>query len=340
MPKKTAASSAVPSKPARKKDPKAQQKPVEDFSAPVRRLKPPKRLWHNPRTWRKSHEPTPAHRPLPAAYRILATAFRQLWGAKKMVGGTVLVYGILNVILVKGLSASGDVQSIKTALDGGANGGAGAHLSSAFVSFAYLLATSGSDSTQAASVYQYLLLLVCSLAFIWLLRQLTAQHTVRIRDGFYSGMYPLVPFILVLFIVCLQLLPLLISTTLLSFIFSNGIASTIWEQILFIVPTILLSYWTLRMVTASVFAVYIVTLPDMTPLRALRSAKQLVRGRRLNLFAKLLFLPFALLLLACLVELPLILFATPVAPWMFLVLSIVAFAVVHAYLYTLYREML
>jgi len=342
MPKKTIRPSATAksaSQPA-KKNPKASQKTVESFAGEPRRLKRPERVWYKPRTWRESREPVPEYRTLPHAWQILTAALRHLWGAKKVVAGTVLVYGILNVILVKGLSASSDVQSIKSALDSAAHGGAGAHLSSAFVSFAYMFATSGSDNTQAAGVYQYLLLLVCSLAFIWVLRQISAQHTVRIRDGFYNGMYPLVPFILVLFVLCLQLLPLLISLTLLSFVLSNGIVGNLWELALFVIPTVLLCYWSLRMVTSSVFAAYIVTLPDMTPLHALRSAKKLVYGRRLVLFAKLLFLPMALLVLACAVELPLILFVTPLAPWMFLVLSVVAFAVVHGYIYTLYRELL
>lgn len=94
------------------------------------------------------------------------------------------------------------------------------------------------------------------------------------------------------------------------------------------------------MITASVFALYIATLPDMTPLRAYRSARQLVYGRRLLIWRKFLFLPAALLVLAAVIEVPFILFITPLAVWTFFIVGVVALPVVHGYLYSLYREML
>ena len=94
------------------------------------------------------------------------------------------------------------------------------------------------------------------------------------------------------------------------------------------------------MITASVFALYIVTLPDMSPFRALRSAKELVRGRRLMIWRKLILLPFVLFLGTTVVVLPFLLFLTPLTVWIFFILSTAWFAVIHSYLYTLYRELL
>ncbi|MEJ0072923.1 MAG: hypothetical protein WDN27_02440 [Candidatus Saccharibacteria bacterium] len=185
-----------------------------------------------------------------------------------------------------------------------------------------------------------MLLVVCSLAFIWALRQALAKHPVRIRDSFYRGMYPLVPFFLALLLLGMQLLPLVIGGGLYSAVVSGGIAIHWYEKALFILIFVGLGLWSLRMITASIFALYIVALPDMTPLRAYRSARKLVYGRRLLIWRKLIFLPIVLLLLAIIIELPLILFLTPVAEWVFFALSMLTLPIVHGYLYNLYREML
>jgi len=183
-----------------------------------------------------------------------------------------------------------------------------------------------------------MLLVVCSLAFIWALRTVLAKQKARIRDSFYRGMYPLIPFLLLFLLICVQILPLAIGATLYSLVTSLGITAHTWETVLWFLFFLLMTYWSLRMLTASVFALYIVTLPDMTPLRAYRSARQLVYGRRLLLWRKLLFLPFILLILAALIEVPLILYVTPLATWMFFILSMVTLPLVHGYVYNLYRK--
>lgn len=304
-----------------------------------RRLPIPKRIWHKPLTWRNK-APIPSGRHvLPKARRIFGRSVRQIWVHKKLFGGIILIYGLLNIVLVRGLAGSTDLSSLKSSLDSLLTG-FGGKIASSFTTFAYLLSTSGSSNTATSGVYQTVLLLICSLAFIWALRQVTAKHVVRIRDSFYLGMYPLIPFLLILLVLGLQLLPLAIGGGLYSTVISNGIAVHLWEKLLWGLLFFGLGLWSLRMITGSVFALYIVTLPNMTPLQALRSAKQLVYGRRLLIWRKLIFLPIVLLLLAILIELPLILFVTFTAAWVFFALSMVALAVVHSYLYGLYRELL
>ena len=94
------------------------------------------------------------------------------------------------------------------------------------------------------------------------------------------------------------------------------------------------------MISSSIFALYIVTLPDMTPLKALRSARQLVRHRRWTVLRKILFLPILLIVVAAIVMLPIIIWTPPLAQWIFFVLTMFAIAAVHAYAYALYRELL
>jgi heme A synthase len=78
----------------------------------------------------------------------------------------------------------------------------------------------------------------------------------------------------------------------------------------------------------------------MTPMKALRSARDLVRGRRLSLFRKLLFLVAVLGLLTVIIVLPVIMTVTSAAPFVLYVVTLLVLPAVHLYLYTLYRELL
>lgn len=303
-----------------------------------RRLQAPKAVWNKPLSWRH-RPPVPAYRPLPKARQLFMHVLRQLRGDWRLFGGIIFIYGLLNLVLVRGLAGSSDLSDLKNGLDS-VFSGVGGKLASASISFASLLASSGSSNTASSGTYQSILLTICSLAFIWALRQSSAARRVRIRDSFYQGMYPLIPYLLVFLLLGLQLVPLVAGAGLYGAVVGNGIAVYLWEKALFLLLFLGLALWSLRMVTATFFALYIVALPDMTPLRAYRSARQLVYGRRLLVWRKLLFLPLILAVLALLIELPLILFITPIAAWIFFVISMLMLPISLGYLYRLYREML
>ncbi len=276
---------------------------------------------------------------LPSAWRLTKTASQMLWQHKKVFVGLTLIYALLSLVLVQGLASNTDVPSLKQTLNQAFTGQLSALLSGLSV-FVILVGSAGSGSSQAAGVYQLFLGLVTSLAVIWALRQLLSGTAVRIRDTYYHGMYPLIPFILVLLVVGLQLIPLLIGSTLYSLVITNGIAVYLVEKILWAVLFAALALWSLYMVSASLFALYIVTLPDMTPMKALRSARELVRQRRWTVLRKILFLPLVLLVGAAVIMLPVIILVAPLAQWVFFLLSMFALVAVHAYMYTLYRGLL
>jgi len=185
-----------------------------------------------------------------------------------------------------------------------------------------------------------MLLIIVSLATIWALRQVYNNNAIRVRDSFYKGVYPLVPFILVLLVIGLQLLPLLIGGTLYSIVISSGIAVGLLQELLWALLFLGFALISLYLLSSSLFALYIVTLPEMTPFKALRSARDLVRHRRWLVLRKILFLPLILLILAAVILVPLLVIVTPIASWIFLLLSLASLVVVHSYGYALYRELL
>jgi len=341
VPKTT--SKPKPTKPRPKaKQPKVVQTEVASAVARSqsgnRVLQTPKFVWHKPLTWR-NRAPVPEYARLPKARLLLWQVLKQLWEHKKLFGGITLLYGVLNIMLVRGLADGSNLSNYKATLDVLLNG-QGGKLTSSTASFIYLLGTAGGGGASTAGVYQAILILTCSLAFIWAFRQTLAGRTVSVRDSFYRGMYPLVPFLLVFLLMGLQLVPLALGRSFYSTMVGGGIAYYLWERAIVLFVFLALALWSISMMTASAFALYIVTLPDMTPLRAYRSARKLVYGRRLLLWRKIIFLPALLFVLAAVIELPLIFFLTPVAAWTFFLFGMVALPLVNGYMYLLYREML
>jgi hypothetical protein len=276
---------------------------------------------------------------LPNVFSLTKTAALIFWKNKGVLTGIIIIYGLLNLILVQGLAGNTDVGSLKDSLNKIFTGHFGSLASSLGV-FAVLVGSSGNGSSQTAGAYQFFLSVMASLAIIWALRQLLSGSGLRIRDAYYRGMYPLVPFILILFVIGLQLIPLVIGSSLYSLVMSTGIAASGLEKFLWTLIFLLLLLWSLYMVSASAFALYIVTLPDMTPLKALRNARELVKFRRWTVLRKLLWLPVCLLIVAALIMVPIIIWLTPLAQWVFFVLTMLSLLAIHTYIYTIYRELL
>jgi hypothetical protein len=314
------------------------KKPTAVASLQAARPRGLKRLNYN--RWRQERtEHISRQLRLPNVWRITVQATRLLWQYRVLLAGIILIYGVLTILLVKGLTSSTNVSSLKSELSHSFSGGWGG-LASGLTIFVALLGSNGNGSSSTAGAYQVLLLILVSLAVIWTLRQLLAGHRPRIRDAYYRGMYPLVPFVLVLIIIGLQLLPLVLGTAIYGQVLANGIAVNGIEKLLWFSFFALLALWSLYMVTASLFALYIVTLPDMTPLSALRSARELVKYRRWTVLLKVLYLPVLLVIVGMVIVLPVIAIAAPLAQWVFYLLSIGALAAVHTYMYTLYRNLL
>lgn len=281
---------------------------------------------------RRIHHPVK----LPSAWWLTKHTVRTLWQHKKLFLGITAVYAILNLIFVQGFSNMSNLSALKTSLHSAFGGNA---VTSGLTLFGVLISSSGSN-TGSAGGYQLFLLLMASLAAIWALREVLAGSRIRVRDAYYRGMYPLVPFMLVLAVMCLQLIPLAIGAAVYNVVITNGIAVYTIEKLLWALLFGLLALLSLYMISSSVFALYIVTLPDMTPRRALRSARELVRNRRWTVLRKVLVLPVILLIVATAIMVPIILVLTPIAQWVFYVLTMFAVVVIHAYLYGLYRELL
>jgi hypothetical protein len=279
--------------------------------------------------------------PLPGAFKHFGQAIRHIFVNWKVFLGITIVYLILTIALVKGFGVSSNVRELKGAL-GEVFQGRTAAVSSSLTIFSVLLGSVGSATSDVAGAYQTILLVIVSLALIWALRQTHSDGKPKfdIRDAFYKGLYPMVPFLLVLLVVGIQLIPLVVAGGLYGLIFNTGLAVHWYEQLGWALGLGLMALWSIYMVSSSIFALYIVTLPDVRPMQALRSARDLVKYRRWTIIRKVVFLPLALVVTTAAIVVPLIWFAVAAVEWVFFILTMLSLAIVHSYMYSLYRRLL
>src|ERR1700694_4646007 len=130
--------------------------------------------------------------PLKGGFRLFWVSLQPLFNHKRLYGSLLLIAFIANLLLVRGLSNVQNLNDLKHTLDTAFMGQANPLFSSATL-FSILLSGSANSPSATATVYQTILTILFSLAFIWALRQTSSLEAVkiRIRDPFYKGMYPL-----------------------------------------------------------------------------------------------------------------------------------------------------
>jgi hypothetical protein len=272
---------------------------------------------------------------VPGSFRLSIQVVKAITRHWKKLGGIVLVYLILNILFASGISdVSSKFSTIKIELQTGHD------LARATAGFATLVGTSGASGSSTGSSLQAVLIIIESLVIIWALRHLLSGQTISVKQAYYQAMAPLIPFILVIAFIIIQLLPVTIGAAVLAAVITSVITNMTIATIASVIIFVILAAWSIYMVCASIFALYIVTLPDMQPRQALRAAKDLVRFRRLLIIRKVLFLPLVLFVCTGLFIVPMILYASFLVPVVFYVISMLVILFAHTYLYSLYRSLI
>jgi hypothetical protein len=277
------------------------------------------------------------HKPVIGSFRLTGQVIKFFGEHWQPLGGIVLIYLILNVIFA---SAIGNISTSFSTIKSDLNTAGGHAFWHAAGGFGSLIASSGASGSATGSTLQSVLFVLESLVIIWALRHLMAGQSISVKLAYYKAMTPLVPFLLVIGMIIIQLLPVTIGSVVLAAISTSVFTSSSLATVFSIIAFILLVAWSLYMVSASIFALYIVTLPETQPRQALRAAKDLVRFRRLLVLRKVFFLPIFVLLAMAVIIIPLILWASFLVPYVFYLLSMLAILFFHTYFYSLYRSLL
>lgn len=306
--------------------------PVSKPKKRVRTIQPHK-------TFRLSRKTSVKPKPLPGVRQLIKDPIVLMKNNKKLFFGLIVVYALLVFALTKGLGSAFDIVQTKQEFQSYL-GEDGQSLQTSYALFSYLLGSFNGQLSDVAGTYQLFITVIVILATIWLCRQLFAGEKPAVRDMFYKGMYPLIPFILVLIVISLQLLPAVVGNFIFSTVLQQGLAISFLERFLWfllLIATLLIS---LYMVLSSVFALNIVTLPDVRPMQALRSARDLVLHRRIGIFARILIVPIVGFVLAVAIFVPLIMVAPVLVEPLFLIATCFGLVFMTTYMYNFYRLLL
>ena len=205
---------------------------------------------------------------------------------------------------------------------------------------------------EAQTIFAVIIFLIIWLVTIYLLRFRLAEKKVKLRDGFYNALTPLLSTFVVFLVAVIQAIPIFIVIfTYATAVQTDFLATPFYALIYFIfaVALLLLSGYLL---SSTLIALVAVTAPGLYPMTALKTASDLMAGRRIRFIIRLLFLILTLAVVWVVVMLPLILLdmwlksiaefmaSWPIIPILLQVMTCFTFIYVAAYLYLFYRRML
>lgn len=277
--------------------------------------------------------------PIPGWWQLVKKTFRLMRANKRNLFSFFFVYGLLYFVFVRGLTSPVDITSVRESFSEVLARDIST-LATNFTVLALMIQSTTSAAGDVQGMYQSIFLVTSSLALIWLFRQQQAGNKVAMKDAFYRGMYPIIPFILVLIVVSLQTIPASIGNYLFRTVIDNDLAINVTEQTVWLLLFLLLILLSAYMISSSIIALFVVTLPEMTPMKALKKAKKLVEFRRLSVMRKLAALLFVLLVLFVGIIFPSIFVSALLAQIMFFILTVLFVPFAVGYVFVLYRELL
>jgi len=291
---------------------------------------------------------------LPGYWAFTAHVWKIIWKNRKIFILLAVVYAILSFLFI-GL-ASQDMYStlIDTLQTTSANAFTGAWGEVGKAGLLFAATATGSISqtlTETQQIYAVLIGLMAWLTSVWLLRNILAGHKVKLRDGLYNSGSPILSTFLVALLLLIQMLPFALAligygaATATGLLAAGGV-----ESMMFWIAAALLTVLSLYLITSTVFALIIVTLPGMYPYVAIKTAGDLVVGRRLRILMRLIWMSLSASVVWTIIMIPVILIDlwlkslwpainwVPTVPLFMLALSSLTIIWASSYVYLLYRK--
>lgn len=169
-----------------------------------------------------------------------------------------------------------------------------------------IISTGGlTTMNDAQIVIAVLLFTIIWLVTIYLARHLLAGHQeIKMRDGFYSALSPLVSTLVVGLIIFLEAVPIMLTIIVFQVALTTEFLSTPFYALLFFMFAALMITLSLYLLSSSFFAIIVVSAPGLYPLTAVRMAKNLIMGRRLRFLIRVFYLVIIVALLYLLLLMP------------------------------------
>lgn len=294
---------------------------------------------------------------LPGYWAFTNYVRRTLWRNKLLILRLMVVYAIVAVVTA-GFASQDVYQQARDLLNSTAEGtfsGAWGEIGKAGMLLASgatgAFTNVSTDNEVPQQIFAGFAAILLWLTTVWLLRAILAGGRPKLRDGLYNAGAPLLPTFIVGLVIVVQLIPLAVAffgygaASVSGIISGGGVLSMLFWAVAALLA-ILSAYW----LTSTLIALVVVTLPGMYPLQALRTAGDLVIGRRIRILLRLLWMALTVLVTWAFIAIPVIIFDgwlksvlpainwLPIVPVLLLILSSFSVVWVASYIYLLYRR--
>ncbi|MBR5389443.1 hypothetical protein IK146_02705 [Candidatus Saccharibacteria bacterium] len=205
---------------------------------------------------------------------------------------------------------------------------------------------------EAQTIFAVIIFLLIWLVTIYLLRFRLAGKKVKLRDGLYNAFSPLVSTFLVFLVGFIQALPIFLVIFLYSAAVQTDFLATPFYALVFFIFVAALIILSTYLLSSTIIALIAVTAPGLYPMTALKTASDLMAGRRIRFLIRVIFMLLVLAVIWVAIMLPLMtldlwlkgmidwLEGVPFVPVLLLIMTCFTFVYVAAYLYLYYRRIL
>ena len=205
---------------------------------------------------------------------------------------------------------------------------------------------------EAQTIFAVIIFLLIWLVTIYLLRLRLAGKRVKLRDGLYNAFSPLVSTFVIFLIAALQAIPIFLVVFLYSAAVQTDFLSTPFYALVFFIFALSMLTLSGYLLSSTLVALVAVTAPGLYPMTAMKTASDLMAGRRIRFLIRIIFLVLVLAVVWVVVMLPLMtidlwlkglidwLNGVPFVPVLLLIMTCFTFIYVAAYLYLYYRRLL
>lgn len=287
---------------------------------------------------------------LPGIIELSRLTAVTLWRFRRLLAGLLAISWVLTTLVV-GATQQSQYESLRQLAQAvGEELFAGDYTMLIQVGVLFTSVLSGGLNTvlgEGQQIYLSFAYAFVSLVTIWILRHRLAGESIKLRDAIYRAGGPIAAIVVLSVIAFVQLLPFVIGTLMLASAKASGLLSGIAAS------SFIFGIWGLSFVVSlyllitTFFAIIIATLPGMYPIVAYRDAQQLLRGKRMAVFGRIVWLIAMLVVVLGVAVAPLIFIDAVIGiEWLSIVaallqlLTIMVLIYATGYVYMLYRELI
>ena len=286
-------------------------------------------------------------------YHILST-LRILGKNWKLFLPLLVIVVFLNIVFV-GMMDESNYTKFKEVLDETSlqvAGGDIGNVAKAGLLLVSTITTGGlSNENESSSVFGVLIFLIVWLTTIYLLRHRMVGHKMKLRDGLYNAMSPIISTFLIFVTILIQCIPIFALIIAYSAAVQTEFLATPFYALVFFVFAAVMILISAYLLSSSLMAMVAVSAPGLYPMQALRATSDLMMSRRIKFLIRLVALIIALAIMWMVVMLPIIVLdlwlktfewaeGLPLVPIFLLMMTCFTEMYIAAYLYMYYRWML